>query len=146
MTIPDLVTRQDTGPVGPGNMLLFELADNTRTIIHDFVRYASRQLKIETIPRIRIIRDASYSENNHTFGHFRPEGGIVVQIQNRQIIDILRTIAHEMVHHRQNELGELETDSGETGSKHENQANSIAGILMRNYTKQHPELFGKAAE
>ena len=136
----------DIGPVGPGNMLLFELADNTKTIIHDFVRYASRQLKIETPPRIRIIRDAGYSKDNHTFGHFQPEGGIVVQIQNRQIIDILRTIAHEMVHHRQHEQDSLDADSGVTGSKHENQANSIAGILMRNYTKMHPELFGKAAE
>ena len=55
--------------------------------------------------------------------------------------DILRTIAHELVHRKQDELGLLNSDSGKTGSKHENQANSIAGILLRTFGKNNPEVF-----
>mgnify|MGYP003309364215 FL=1 len=38
-----------------------------------------------------------------------------------------------MVHQKQNELGILEADSGQTGSDIENEANACAGIIMRNY-------------
>ena len=46
---------------------------------------------------------------------------------------MLETLAHEMVHQKQNELGLLEIDSGETGSDIENEANACAGIIMRNF-------------
>ena len=39
-----------------------------------------------------------------------------------------------MVHQKQNELGLLEMDSGETGSDIENEANACANdIIMRNF-------------
>ena len=55
--------------------------------------------------------------------------------------DILRTVGHEMVHHRQNLQGRLEKISGEDGSKEENDANSIAGILLRVYGRKNPHIY-----
>jgi ribosomal protein S27AE len=55
--------------------------------------------------------------------------------------DILRTLAHELVHHMQNGKGELDSDSGEDGSPSENEANSTAGIIMRKFGRDNPEIF-----
>ena len=38
-------------------------------------------------------------------------------------------------------MGLLKPNSGETGSDHENDANSIAGIIMRDYGKQNPDIY-----
>ena len=62
---------------------------------------------------------------------------LAVYCKNRNMADILRTIAHELVHHKQNELGMIKPGSGDTGSDIENQANSLAGIILREYGKMN---------
>jgi Zn-dependent peptidase ImmA (M78 family) len=53
--------------------------------------------------------------------------------------DILRTLAHELVHHMQNLNGdEL---NGEDGSDTENEANAMAGVIMREFGRENPEIF-----
>ena len=65
---------------------------------------------------------------------------IYIRAGGRHIVDIMRSIAHEIVHKRQNERNELTDDSGHTGSAQENEANSLAGVIMRDYTKLKPEI------
>ena len=55
---------------------------------------------------------------------------------------MLRTLAHELTHHKQNLAGILDPHSGATGTDEENQANANAGIVMRDFAKQNPEYFG----
>lgn len=62
-----------------------------------------------------------------------------VALSDRHPIDILRTIAHELVHYRQDLDDEIDDNSGTTGSPQENQAHEIAGVIMRNFNKQYPE-------
>tara|TARA_R110000796_G_scaffold46462_15_gene112275 strand:+ start:519 stop:899 length:381 start_codon:yes stop_codon:yes gene_type:complete len=126
-------------------MLLYEFDNPTTAIINDFAAHAAAVLGLARMPQIKIKRDAAYSADNHTFGHYEPDDDtITLQISNRQILDILRTLAHELVHSSQR--NELEADSGETGSPHENEANAVAGKIMRGYAQAHPELFKRAAE
>ena len=54
-------------------------------------------------------------------------------------MDVLRTLAHELVHWKQCQMGE-ELD-GADGSDTENQANAVAGIIMRRFGKSCPHLF-----
>jgi hypothetical protein len=53
--------------------------------------------------------------------------------------DILRTLAHELVHHHQKLNGD-ELD-GEDGSDTENEANARAGVIMRKFGRENPEIF-----
>lgn len=60
-------------------------------------------------------------------------------------MDIFRTVAHELIHHKQNEDGKIGMDiaqEGSDGSDIENEANSMAGVIMRRYAKKNPEHFG----
>jgi hypothetical protein len=72
------------------------------------------------------------------------EKTLYVALMNRNPNDILRTIAHELTHYKQDTEHELVPDSGRTGSPHENEAHAIAGIVMRHFNKKYPEyLSGK---
>ncbi len=111
-------------------------------VIKDFVLYAKEQLGIDQLPKIKLVTDQKFAVTLRSFGAYKPETReLDVYIANRNAADILRTIAHELVHHRQNELGMLQPESGETGSPHENQANSLAGELLRHYGKQHEIIY-----
>lgn len=61
---------------------------------------------------------------------------------NRNPIDVLRTFAHELVHIKQEQDGKLHKGSGQTGSDEENEANALAGILLRNFSQEFPEYLG----
>jgi hypothetical protein len=71
------------------------------------------------------------------------EASIKVYIKNRAIVDVLRSLAHEMVHHKQNQRGELKDNpkAGNDGSPQENEANAKAGELIRIFGKQNPEIY-----
>ena len=55
--------------------------------------------------------------------------------------DLLRTLAHELVHRKQDEDGRIDYNSGETGSEIENEANAQAGILLRDFGKIDKEIY-----
>jgi len=53
----------------------------------------------------------------------------------------MRTIAHELVHYAQNQVVPLPPGAGKTGSQWEDDANSTAGQIMRDYVDINPEAF-----
>jgi len=128
-------------------MILEKERISTKTILADFVKFCSEQLGLEKSPAIQLRRDPQWSARNKTFGRFNTEtGALEVSIGNRHVMDVLRTVAHELVHQRQSEVEDMPDTSGETGSKYENQANSLAGVLMRDYAELHPEHFDSVTE
>ncbi len=60
--------------------------------------------------------------------------------KNRALPDIIRSIAHELVHHKQNQKGELTGDKeeGADGAPLENEANAKAGEIVRKFGKIYP--------
>jgi hypothetical protein len=110
--------------------------------INSFVDYACKELQIESKPTIHLVNDKKAALENTSFGSYSPsEHKIAINIAGRHTADILRTLAHELVHHRQNLDGLLHSQAGETGSSFENEANSLAGIMMRNYGKMNSKIY-----
>jgi hypothetical protein len=58
------------------------------------------------------------------------------------LVDILRTLAHEWIHEFQHQkLGLKEkTKVQDIGGPEENMANIIAGIFMKQFQKEYPEM------
>ena len=60
-----------------------------------------------------------------------------INIKKRALVDILRSIAHELTHNRQREIGKIVPDvpvqniNGEL----ENEADSFAGAMIKSYVK-----------
>lgn len=110
------------------------------SLFEKFMSYACQELQIHQPPTLEIKYE--FGEDQPSFGAYVPSNHhIFINPSNRNVVDVLRTLAHELVHAKQNELGILQPDSGETGSDHENDANSIAGILMRDYGKANPSIY-----
>lgn len=113
-----------------------------QNIIKDFIQFAKNRLDIDELPIIEFTNDRDWATQRRSFGEYNPgEKRLEVYIGNRNLADILRTLVHELVHHRQNELGLIKINSGSTGSNIENQANALAGILMRDYGKTNDLIY-----
>ena len=114
-------------------------------ISKDFSRFVQRELDIKNLPKISFENNLDLSDEFQTFGLFQQSGpDIRIQTQGRHLLDILRTLAHELVHHQQLEIGDLDNDTEIQDL--EDSANAIAGRLLRKYYKAHPSLFSATAD
>ena len=112
-------------------------------MLTDFIEFCAAELKIEKLPVIKLRRDPQWPVVNRTFGRYNGETKTLeVSWGQRHIMDVFRTVAHELTHAHQHEREAVPATAGETGSKYENEANARAGILMREYAQLHPEFFG----
>ena len=120
---------------------------DTFAILHEFVRFAAKDLELKTLPKFDFRFDTKRSVEHKSFGGYQPGAEhITITVKNRHINDVLRTLAHELVHYSQDLKSELEDDdAGATGSPQENEANARAAVIMRNWGKKHPDYFEKEA-
>jgi hypothetical protein len=110
-------------------------------VMNDFLPLAMQELAIDKLPKFKLMSQIK-DEVQPTFGKFdNSENTIYVALEQRHPLDILRTLAHELVHFKQNTEHRLDDTSGHTGSPEENEAHELAGIIMRNFNKAHPEYF-----
>jgi len=131
--------------VAPTTKSFLEDKDSNNNIVNDFIQQVATELGIDPMPEIHLHTNPEWSEHNHSFGRYDPGSHTLnVSMPNRHILDVLRTVAHELVHCSQNQQqGGLPDDAGETGSRWENDANARAGIIMRDWANTHPEHFAQ---
>ena len=112
---------------------------NLVQMFKDFLPLAMRVLEIDSLPKIKFEAEISAGDQPSFGMYVVGENVLYVALTNRHPVDILRTVAHELVHYRQDQRGELDDHSGDTGSPHENQAHELAGVVMRHFNKQYPQ-------
>ena len=105
-------------------------------IVSLFIPFAADALELDDLPNFSLNSEGS----GRSFGSY---GGnqINLNVEGRHPMDVLRTLAHEMTHYKQDLHDQLTHESGETGSPEENEANMVAGIIMRDFGRTYPELF-----
>jgi hypothetical protein len=118
---------------------------DTYPILLDFIRFAAKDLELDSLPKFDFVFDSAESIERKSFGGYQPGNEhITITVTNRHIMDVCRTLAHELVHYSQDLKNELEDDkAGSTGSPQENDANARAAVIMRNFGKAFPDMFGK---
>jgi len=123
-----------------------ESTDSNDADVQRFIEYAVDQLGIQQRPEIQLHHDSQWSQDKKTFGRYDVETNVLhVNMLGRHVMDILRTVAHELMHCRQNEQRALPGHAGATGSPWENQTNAQAGVLMRQWAQKNPNLFDTGA-
>jgi cytidyltransferase-like protein len=120
-----------------------KLTESQTATVGEFIKYAIKNLAIQNPPRnLTFSYDNDQAKSKRSFGYFDPnDNKIWVYVKNRNMADILRTLAHELVHRKQAELGMLDNMSGETGSTIENEANAQAGVLLRDFGKINDSIY-----
>jgi cytidyltransferase-like protein len=113
------------------------LNESQTATIGEFIKYSIKNLELQSPPsNLTLSYDNNKAKEKRSFGYFDPSSKkIWVYVKNRNMADILRTLAHELVHRKQEEDGRLDINSGKTGSPIEDEANAMAGVLLRNFGK-----------
>jgi len=110
-------------------------------IINKFIKEVCEYLGVND-DKIEISYDPTEAAEMTSFGKNTPSTGIIrVVATNRNLADVLRTLAHELVHRKQKNEGRLYMGAGSDGSDIENEANSEAAIIMRRFGKSNPIIF-----
>jgi hypothetical protein len=110
--------------------------------VDKFVDWASTILKLEKKPKIELSMDTEEAQSQHHTGrHVHGENSVWVYANNRNLVDILRTVFHELVHVRQGELDMIKPGSSYPGSPIEAQADMLAGKFIKIYGEQNHHIF-----
>ncbi len=113
-------------------------------IIGEFIKFAKDRLSLNRLPfQIKLIKDNEFATTFKSYGGYDPNTDeIYVYVSNRSMPDILRTLAHELVHLKQRQDGVIGgVEDGETGSDVENEANAAAGILLRDFGRRNGHIY-----
>lgn len=115
---------------------------NEKDIMDEFVNWTKQILGIESDPKIHWSADTTQAQQGHHTGrHTEGSNEIWVYIKNRNLVDIMRTVFHELVHVRQSEKGKIKPNSSYPGSPIERQADELAGKYIKIFGAKHPEIF-----
>jgi len=76
-----------------------------------------------------------------SYNHSKETKVIRVNVKNRALVDVLRSIAHEMVHHKQFEQGRLKVQPPDIGGEIEDEANSKAGQYIKMFSKKDNTIY-----
>ena len=115
---------------------------NNNPIVKKFLAWTSKKLSLETTPKIEFSYDSDEAQEGHHTGRHNPETGEVwVYCANRNLVDILRTVFHELTHVRQGELDMIKPGDSYPGSPIEAEADVMACKYIKIFGKAHPEIF-----
>lgn len=115
-----------------------DMNDDKVDIIKDFICFCQDKLDIKG--RVYVGLRNGRDEYIATTAAYSPsEDKNYIRCGGRSLVDILRSIAHELVHNAQREHGlfKVGDDIPDVGGKIEDMANSIAGIIIKDFTKNY---------
>jgi len=116
------------------------LEDNP--IMQKFIQWASQKLNLQSTPEFEFSYNTEEAQQGHHTGrHSENDNSVWVYVANRNMVDIMRTVFHELVHVRQGELGMIKPGDSYPGSPIEMLADMGAGKYMKVFGKDHPEIF-----
>lgn len=110
--------------------------------VQKFAEWAKGKLGIKSLPKIVLSYDTEKAQTSPSTGQYTmDEDKIWVYVDKRNLIDILRTVFHELVHYRQNELGMIKPGASYPGSPIEAMADMLAGKYIKIYGKENNQIF-----
>lgn len=113
--------------------------NDSKYCIAKFIKFINDELNLNKPFKVKL--STTRDEDLKTYAYYNKENGnIKVYIKNRGLADVLRSIAHELIHHRQNQDNLLNTPHPDIGGQIEDEANSVAGQLVKKFGYRYPEL------
>ena len=121
-------------------MSFLEDIDKERLV--EFVKFVKNELGIKITPTIKLLNGRGELKTTAHYNYSSPEKIIKVNAKNRHIVDVMRSVAHEMVHHRQFEQGRLDGPKPpDIGGDIEDEANSLAGQYIKLFSKKDSTIY-----
>jgi len=119
------------------------LTDEKKEILDKFVLFVKEQLELKTVPTVKIQNNRDGLKTTANYDYTKENKIIKVCAKNRALVDVCRSIAHEMVHHKQFEQGRLKVQPPDIGGEIEDEANAKAGQFIKIYAKEDPNIYNE---
>lgn len=120
--------------------VIHELDEVRQGVVDDFLGFCQEKLEIQEMPELILVPhkgpDMSTAAYSPTYNSMQILSG------GRALVDVLRSIAHELVHRQQDEQGRLQGAEGpgadnrqDIGADYENEANAVGGALIKEFSR-----------
>ena len=117
------------------------LSDEHKTKLDEFVKFVKKQLDLKTLPTISVQGHRKDLKTTANYDYTKENKIIKVYGKNRALVDVMRSIAHELVHHKQFEQGRLKVQPPDIGGEIEDEANAKAGQYIKMYAKEDQTIY-----
>ena len=112
------------------------LNDDNKKKLADFVKFIKKELGLKEVPTISIQNNRDGLKTTANYDYTKENKIIKVCSKNRALVDVMRSLAHELVHHKQWEDGRLKGPKPpDIGGEIEDEANAKAGQFIKMYAK-----------
>ncbi len=111
------------------------LDDNKKEKLNSFVKFVKEQLELKTVPTIYIQNHRNGLKTTANYDYTKENKIVKVCMKNRALVDVMRSIAHELVHHKQFEQGRLNVKPPDIGGEIEVEANAKAGQFIKMFAR-----------
>ena len=115
--------------------------------IVDFIKFCNSILKIDNMPTMHL---HMIKKPEMTTGMYNRSDNVMhILVGKRLIVDVLRTIAHELTHRRQDETGLLDkhlenvdpmNEMGDIDTIYENEAYTLAGNIVKIFCRKYKKI------
>ena len=117
-----------------------ELDEERQRVVDDFMGFCQQKLGIKEMPELILV---PYKGPDMSTAAYHPQRNCVqILLGERALVDVLRSVAHELVHRQQDEEGRLEGAEGpgadmrqDIGADYENEANAVGGALIKEFSR-----------
>lgn len=117
------------------------LTDDKKDKLNKFVKFVKNELELEKMPTISVQNHRDGLKTTANYDYTKENKVIKVCSKNRALVDVMRSIAHELVHHKQFEQGRLEVKPPDIGGEIEDEANAKAGQYIKMFAKEDPSIY-----
>lgn len=117
------------------------LKKEKKTILIKFIKFVIKELKIKENPKVILQNGRGKLRTTANYDYSNEIKVIRVNCKNRALVDILRSVAHELVHHKQFENDELNVKPADIGGKIEDEANAKAGQYIKMFAKENNNIY-----
>lgn len=110
--------------------------------VRHFIDWAKKRIGLKDMDiKLMFSYDQKDAQAQHRTGSYDwHHNEMIVYVGNRNMVDILRTVCHELQHVKQDQDGRIKVHSP-PGSKLEVEADAVAGYLMKLYGRLHRDIF-----
>jgi Zn-dependent peptidase ImmA (M78 family) len=122
------------------NIMSF-LNDERKAKLKKFAIFVIKELEIENAPTIIIQNGRGELKTTANYDYKKENKIIKVNAHKRALIDVMRSLAHELVHHKQWERGDLEVPPPDIGGPIEDEANAKAGQFIKMFAKMDKTIY-----
>ena len=117
------------------------LKDDKKEKLKEFVKFVKTELQLDSCPTISIQNHRNGLKTTANYDYTKENKIIKVCAKNRALVDIMRSIAHELVHHKQYEQGRLDVKPPDIGGEIEDEANAKAGQFIKMFAKKDSSIY-----